>query len=215
MTYSYSNLLEPGFNTTLTPSELRWSVEMAFGLWARHAPINFIEARNAGPEPSEADYDPWGTPDIRFGYQPRLPDGEAAHAHLPFERGGSPRSGIAGDIHFSNDTSAFRTATWGRALDGPLTLDFFSATLHETGHALGLLHLVGVPAIMGEVFSVFLDPSEAFLFPADIAALHALYGPGRGSVQPIDASVPEPATLLLVGLGAGLAALRRKHARRR
>jgi hypothetical protein len=218
LTYSYSNLLTPGFNTTLTPGELRSSVELAFGVWARYAPIHFLEAPNSGPDPSESEYDANGTPDIRMGYQPHLVGGEAAHAHLPFERGSGARSGIAGDIHFSNDTGAFGTSVWGHALDGPLTLDFFSAMLHETGHALGLFHLYGVPAIMaGNLFHVFLDPSQAQLFPADIAALQRIYGAGAGSVQPLPdvVATPEPATVLLVTAGAALAGLRRRARSRR
>jgi hypothetical protein len=217
LTYSYSNLLEPGFNTSLSPTEIRSAVELAFGVWALHAPIHFVEAPNAGPDPSEFEYDASGTPDIRLGYLPALEGGYAAHAHLPFQHPGGSPSGLAGDVHFSNDTSSFGIRVWGNALDGPLVLDFFSAMLHETGHALGLFHLFGVPAVMsGDIFNVFLQPSEARLFPADIVALQAMYGAGAGSVHPLqDVPVPEPATVLLVTAGAALAGLRRRIRGRR
>jgi hypothetical protein len=211
LSYSYSNLLQPGFHTTLTPGELRSLTEFAFTVWTRHAPINFIEVEDSGPAPGEDDYDGSATSDIRIGYQPWL-DGDLAHAHFPFDRDGSVATGLGGDIHIWNEP------IWGRAIESALVIDFFSMMLHETGHALGILHIFGVPAVMsGNLFRVEPIPENADLLPADIAALHKLYGSGVGSVLPLDQAMPtpEPATLFLLTAGVAAEMLRRRRAGRR
>jgi hypothetical protein len=216
ITYSYSNLFDGGFNTTLSPVELRQSTELALGVWARYAPLNFVETVDAGPSPSEHEY-AGGYPDIRIGYQPRLSSGSAALAYFPFDRAGSEATGLSGDIHFSNDLSAFRTFTWGRALDGATALDFFSVMLHEAGHALGIPHIFDEPAIVsGNFVSVFANYGVADLKPADIRAIRALYGTGVGSVQSLTqaAATPEPGTIVLLSTGLA-AALYRRHRRRK
>lgn len=218
LTYSYSNLLDSSFNTVLTPAELRAATEAAFMLWASYAPLHFIETHTYGPAASETDYPAAGTANIRIGQLSALADGAVAHVHLPFARDGGA-TGLSGDIHFSNDLSLAGYQTWGRASDGALVLDFFSAMLHEAGHATGLLHLLGATAIMGNALHIFPDHETADLFPADIAAIRALYGAGVGSVRPLaDTAVPtpEPASVLLIvtGLGAcGVGARRRRRAR--
>lgn len=218
LTYSYSNLFSPAFNTSLSEAELRAATELAFGLWARYAPIHFFEVADRGPAPAEAEYRAAGTPDIRIGFAPTLPNGDVAHAHLPFARNGTT-TGLAGDIHFSNDVSLFAASTWGRASDGS-ALDFFSALLHETGHALGLFHIFYAPAVMGDVLMVFDDWRDADLLPADIQAIRGLYGNGRGSVRraggawplplPPPSPVPEPATVVTLAAALGAAAWQRR-----
>ena len=209
VTYSYSNLFGGGFNTTLSAAEMRRSTEMALGVWTRYAPINFFEVADSGPVPSNHEYG-GGYPDIRIGYQPRLSTGSAAFAYFPMDRFGSEATGLAGDIQFSNDLSAFHAFTWGQALDGATALDFFSVLLHEIGHALGVAHIFNEPAIMsGTLVTVFTHPEHADLRAADIREIRALYGPGIGSVHPLDtAATPEPGTIALLATGVGLVARR-------
>ena len=150
-------------------------------------------------------------PDIRIGYFPDLQEDTVAHAHLP----SADRAGLEGDIHFGSDVSSFGAKAWGAASAGPWFLDFFSAILHESGHAIGLPHSADGSGVMGSVFLVFSSMEDADLLPSDIAAIRALYGAGVGSVTALDDPVgtPEPSSLVL--LATGLACLlRRKSATR-
>lgn len=214
ITYSYSNLDDGGFNSTLTTGEVRGLTTWAFGIWARYAPLTFFEVPDSGPPPTEMEYAS-GSSDIRIGYLPGLPGGHAAHAHLPYERRGVAAGGLAGDIHLSNDTRASGAARWGEGAIDPLALDFFSVILHEIGHSLGIPHLAG-DAVMGTTLLLFGHPELADLRPADIAALRALYGSGTGSVAPLGPDslpTPEPGTLLLFGSGIALTVWRRSRRR--
>jgi hypothetical protein len=174
-------------------------------VWARYAPLTFVEVEDSGPTPITVDheYSPQGTADIRIGYTESL-DGNIAHTHVPYEREGYTATGLAGDIHLWNDP------VWGRAIENALAVDFFSVMLHETGHALGLLHIFGVPAVMsGNALRLEPVPQQADLLPADIEALQRLYGRGAGAVRPLDGlPTPEPASLAL--LLAALAAASRR-----
>ena len=206
ITYSYSNLFDGGFNTTLSPVELQRSTELAFGVWARYAPLNFFEVPDSGPSPSDYEYGN-GYPGIRIGYQPRLNIDSAALAYFPLNRSGSAATGLAGDIHFSNDLSAADASTWGTAVGDVTTLDFFSVLLHEIGHSLGIAHILDDPAIMSDTFvTVFARREDADLRPADIRAIRALYGTGIGSVHPLVRAepTPEPTTLVLLATGLAL-----------
>lgn len=212
LTFSYSNLLEPGFNTTLSASELRSATEAAFGLWARYAPIHLFEVPDNGPPPSEQEYSPIESADIRIGYETRLPDGDVAHAHVPYARDGYLASGLGGDVHFSNDVSVFDAERWGYVHEA-LALDFFSTMVHEAGHALGLFHIMNAASVMGGTLYIYADGTPD-LFPADIAAIRALYGAGHGTVHPLGQRPPipspEPASMLLLAGGVGAFLLRRR-----
>lgn len=192
VTYSFSNLLDGGLGG-LSPWQLRAATEEALALWSRYAPLHFKERPDSGPPPSDVPYPANGFPQIRIGYTELV---EVARAYFP----GS--DGLAGDIHF--DT----TVPWTL---GPSRWNFLEAITHELGHGLGLLHEPELLAIMNPSFPEprFGGLGTAFLFPADIERLQALYGAGNGSVEPI----PEPGTLVLVG--SGLATLLHASRRRR
>jgi hypothetical protein len=213
VTYSFSNLFQPGFNTVLSPGELRAATEAAFGLWARYAPIHVFEVDDNGPPPNEYEYSPLVSADIRIGYQSTLENGNVAHAHVPFAREGYMASGLGGDIHFSNDLDVFDAQYWGRVHDA-LALDFFSTMVHEAGHALGLFHIMNAESVMGGVLHLYGNGAPD-LFPADIAAIQALYGSGRGAVHPLGQRPPipnpEPGSMLLLGGGFGAWLLGRRR----
>jgi matrixin len=214
VTYSYSNLLDAGFNTTLSAGELRRSTELAFGVWSRYAPIHFVETADSGPSPTDNEYNSGGDPDIRIGYQPSLSTGSAAFAYFPLDRFGSVATGLGGDIQFNNDLTAFHVLTWGQALDGPTALDFFSVVLHEIGHSLGIAHIFDESAIMsGTTVTVFTRQEDADLRPADIRAIRALYGEGFGSVHPLLSAdpTPEPGAIVLVATGLAVAVRRMRR----
>lgn len=190
ITYSYSNLLDGSF-PSIDPGRLRSATEEALRLWASYAPLHFIESPDSGPPPSEFAYFAGDTPQIRIGHHP---DADLAHAFSP-----GSGDGRWGDIHFDS----------GRVWTlGGIGMDFLQVMTHELGHALGLAHELDRMAIMNpDHVPHFNGPGSAFLFPADIEQLRDLYGSGIGSVTPAD-PVPEPATLILVGLGLGALARR-------
>ena len=195
ITYSYSNLLD-GSLMLLANDELRAATEEALGLWASYAPLHFVERVDSGPAPSDVSYAPGGHPQIRIGHH-TMP--ELAHGYYP-----SDTDGLGGDVHF--DTGLPWTLTDAR-------WNFLEAVTHELGHALGLVHEDGRPAIMNSSYPLrrFERLGTAFLYPADVEALQSIYGAGKGSVQPL-APVPDAATALLVTTGlAVIARVRRRR----
>lgn len=207
ISFSFSNLLDGGFNTSLSNSELREATVAALSIWARYAPLHFHEVADSGPKPGDGGYDGGSHPDIRIGYVVDLSGEAVAHAHFPAD----PAVGLGGDIHFANDVSGFDARSWGAASTGPWFVDFFSAILHEAGHAIGLPHSPDGSGVMGSVFLVFSTMSDADLLPSDITALRALYGAGTGSVTPLDDPIasPEPSSLALFATGLGYLLRRR------
>jgi hypothetical protein len=198
LTYSFSNLLDAGFDGLLTDADLRASTAEAFGLWSRYAPLNFVERSDSGPAPSDWPYDQAFHPDIRIGYHPIGEDTVLAHAFRPWD---TAESGLAGDIHF-NETSPF---AWSLGTGFP-RVDFLEVITHEIGHALGVGHILYAEAIMQPFHGYRFDgPGSGFLLAPDITAIRALYGSGIGSVHPI----PEPATILLSLAGIVLIFARR------
>jgi hypothetical protein len=198
ITYSYSNLLDGTF-LLISPTEIKAAAQEALSVWARYAPLHFVEIPDSGPAPSDVPYDPAGHPTIRIGHHET---GDLAHAFVP---DGSPEA-LNGDVHLASGIPwTVGNGRW----------DILETLTHELGHALGLPHVTGVNAIMNPVAEDrFHGRGSAFLLPADIAAIRALYGKGPGRVQALETNpVPEPATLLVVASGLTLIAARRKRAR--
>jgi len=198
ITYSYSNLLD-GTLLLLSNSQLRGATAEAMRLWAAHAPLHFIEQPDSGPHVSDIPYPGQGHPVLRIGHHETE---DLAHAFFP-----DVMDGRAGDIHMSSGIPwRFEGGQW----------NFLEVMTHELGHTLGLTHERNEPAVMNPFFSQpkFGPLGTGFLLPADIRALQALYGPGRGSVRDLDLDiVPEPGTFVLVC--AGLGALARQRFRQR
>ncbi len=196
ITYSYSNLLDGTF-LLVAPEELRAATEEAFGLWAAHAPLHFIEVPDVGPPPSDLPYAAGGSVQIRLGHHVTP---ELAHAFYP------GTDGLSGDMHFASGIPwTVDTGHW----------NFLEAVTHELGHALGLAHELDEPAIMNPAYPShrFTGLGSGFLLDSDIRSLQAIYGVGVGSVTPLDPT-PEPATVMLVGGGVGaLVAARRRRGR--
>jgi matrixin len=196
ITYSYSNLLDGSF-LLLTPNELRTATEEALALWARYAPIYFIELVDAGPPPSDVPYPKADAPEIRIGHHSMVDIAHSFYADEP--------SGLARDIHVDSGIPwTLGTGHW----------NILEALVHELGHALGLQHELDRPAIMNPSFPLqrYGGLGTAFLFPADIEHLQAIYGAGAGTLQTISAT-PEPGALALVTTGfaalAGAARMQR------
>lgn len=207
LTYSYSNLLDGGLQTMLTPGQLRAATEEALGLWSTYAPIHFFELADAGPPPSDADYSPAGAADIRIGHHDAL----SSHAYFPWAPGG-----LARDIHLR--TRHVDPFYWGFGDDpSPYAIDVVATLVHELGHALGLGHYEGEPSIMNATLVwTYAGLGTAFLFPRDISSIQSLYGAGIGAVYPLDEVLvtPEPGTLLLLGVPLAVLARRRLGRRR-
>jgi hypothetical protein len=200
ITYSFSNLLDGTF-LVITPWEMRAAAQEALRLWASYAPLHFVERPDSGPASSDVPYPAADHPMIRIGHHPML---DIGHSFVP---DGSD-NGLSGDVHF--DSGIPWTLGSGR-------WDFLETITHELGHSLGLGHVTEEIAIMNPSYPQrrFHGLGSAFLFPADIRAIRALYGSGTGRVEPLAADpVPEPATIFLVlgGIG-GLAACRRSRRR--
>jgi hypothetical protein len=171
LTYSYSNLLDGGLAGGLTPAQLRAAIEEALAIWARYAPLTFVEVPDVGGPPGDGFYNTAGAADLRFGYH--FIDGVSnilAHAFGPPPPPPANAGKRPGDVHFDSGE------IWGLNTFGNVT-DIIEVAVHEIGHALGLGHENGVNSIMRAfIGNRYEGLGSAFLFPDDIAGIQAIYG---------------------------------------
>ncbi len=159
------------------PTGYKDQVVLAFQAWEEVANLNFIEVVDDG-SPVDAGTGSFG--DIRLtGHIFDGGGGVLAHGFFP------PPNGIsgAGDIHLDI------AELWAlNSVDGfSVTRDVFQVVSHEIGHAIGLRHSFGQPALM----NAFYSEAVRGLQTDDIAGAQFLYG----------TPVPEPSTFLLLSTG--------------
>jgi hypothetical protein len=187
VTYSFSNLLDGRLGGGLSATTIRATIQEALSRWAAVAPLNFVEVRDVGPAPADAEYDPTGMAMMRFGH--RSLDGGygiLAYGYYP------GYSGLSGDIHF--DTSERWT------VNPDSGQDLLEVATHEIGHALGLGHSYAAQSIMTAMYGGYFNgPGTSFLYQDDINGIRALYGAGQGSVRPIGPNLPPGQTFVVLG----------------
>jgi hypothetical protein len=208
ITYSFNNLLDGGLRdingVSLPANLIRESVNEALGVWAAHAPLNFLEVADEGGGPFQSDYPNGQFGQIRFSHVfingPDIPgDPPIAKAMARFP---SAIGNIASDVFFDNGDP------WQEfgIIDRP---DILGAAIHEIGHTLGLAHTGDATANMYWIFRRFSGRGTGQLFADDIAGIQAIYGAGVGSVTTL--SVPEPTSVVLCGLLAAILLLNRRR----
>jgi hypothetical protein len=149
---------------------------------------------NAGATPANGG----SVGDIRVAAWELIPTTLLAHTFQPGNESiFGPGGYIAGDMHLDIN-HIWRDDPTDLANDPDADYDIYTVLLHEMGHALGLMH----PAVdTGSVMDASYGGARRALTADDIAGIQAIYG------------VPEPSTLLLAALGAGLLFAARRKAR--
>jgi hypothetical protein len=207
LTYSFQNMFDGGLlmpNGQPLPNPLiRDSIEDALRLWASVVPINYVEVpdNGLGYGAPGAEYG-----QIRFrhiymnGPDPAPPALPVAKAQAYFPSSGDP---YAGDVEYDHGDRWQEVGT----LPQP---DILGATIHELGHTLGLGHTDLSDANMYWIFTRTSGPGTGQLHPDDVAGARAIYGVGVGRVTSL---VPEPASWMMIAIGAGLLAMRKNRNR--
>ncbi len=175
ITYSLSNLLDDQLGGVLSDDAVYDAVEEALGLWAKYAPLNFVEVEDSGPDVDDDPYSPLRNPQIRFGFH--AIDGRndvLAHAYYP------DNTGLAGDVHLDRDENWSTRPSFSN-------IDIIEVLTHELGHSLGLDHETRNAAIMNPFYSGrYEGPGTGVLLQDDINGIRAIYGTGVGSVSSLD-----------------------------
>jgi hypothetical protein len=206
ITYSYNNMFDGGLKDAsgipLPASLIRGSIEEALSVWARHAPLHFVEVPDEGRVPTLSDYPDGQFGEIRFSHLyyngPDIPGQQPRAKALAYFR--NPATNLSTDVFFDHGDPWQEVGT----LPQP---DILGAAIHEIGHTLGLGHSADSTANMYWIFHRFAGLGTGELFPDDIAGIQSIYGAGVGSVTPL--AIPEPATVVLMAIALAWSIARR------
>lgn len=157
---------------------MKSAVQEAFKLWAKYAPLNFVEIKDKG---TKSRTNPDGA-DIRIG-----------HENLGGRGGTLGRASLRYDGELAVTVAFDNNDLWETNRIGAAQ-DFLLVATHEIGHALGLRHETNKASIMRPAAEdVYSGLGSSFLYNDDINGIRALFGSGRGSVKPLSgSSTPTP-----------------------